>query len=98
MKELTTTDTINIQFILLCNDLEKPCYVDKKYINKITKQHPHFPEIKIKGSLKDVGTWHLDKYESYGWNIVEIDNIHGGIRHPLTDNRQPTKEFWRSKD
>ena len=96
IKEYTNKDRIYIQFILLCNDLEKPCYVDKDYLKKMIKEHEHFPSIDITANSRTVGAWKLDQYASYGWTVVEMANDGGGISHPITNNRIPTKEFFNT--
>ncbi len=96
IKEYTNKDRIYIQFILLCNELKKPCYVPKDYLKKMIKEHEYFPAIDIKAKSHDVGSWKLDQYASYGWAVIEMANEMGGRCHPITSNRIPTKEFFNT--
>jgi len=93
MKKYTTQELIYIQFIYLCNELKKPCYIAESELKKMIKDYPYFPEIDIKGSPKIVGSWKLDKFRSFGWTIEQITNEHGGVTYPVTNNRFPTKDF-----
>lgn len=46
-------------------------------------------------SYNDVGAWRLDHASSYGgWNIEEITNERGGVRHPLGSKRRGNADFY----